>query len=155
MSGTFRLVLLILFVTLRIVPEAEAASTRGLVRRRRWPGGNARKPSAGSRPKPLEVIPLDPAKITPSNHTPDPGKLDLSTLDSTKLTPPRYCYYNLEGGLTQPSVKKPRGGPSQMLTKIIAERLAQPRPCMYYRRYCNQNLTENVDLKGDCCFGTR
>ena len=98
---------------------------------------------------------LDPSKITPSNHTPVPGELDLSIIDHQRLTPPRYCYYNLKGNLTQPANKKPKGGPSLALAKLMAQKLGQPRPCMIYRKMCNQNLTENVDMKGNCCFGDR
>uniref|UniRef100_A0A061SD47 Alpha--sialyltransferase st3gal i-r2 n=1 Tax=Tetraselmis sp. GSL018 TaxID=582737 RepID=A0A061SD47_9CHLO len=128
------------------------APTRGLIRRRRWPGGNPNKGTGTA--KPMRVQEMDPSKIQPSKHQPLAGKFNSSSIDRF-LTPPRYCYYNISGGLTQPSSRRPVGGPSIGLAKSIAELLAEPRPCMYYTRSCNQNLSQNVDLKGNCCFGTR
>lgn len=118
------------------------------MKRRRF-GGNA-----GSKSKPFEVVELNPSNIQPSQLFVESGKLNESLIDS-RLTPPNYCYYNLQGELTQPAVKRPLGPPSMLLTKHIARLLAEPKPCMYYTRECNQNLTENVDSNGNCCFGDR
>ena len=144
--------LLLLCLVAVLAHTSNAAATRGLIKRRRWPAGSKR--SSSPKPKPIQVEEIDPLKITPSEHRPEPGQLNLELIDN-RLTPPNYCYYTVNGNLTQPAVSKPKGGPSLQLSKEIATLLAEPRPCMYYLKECNQNLTENVDLKGNCCYGDR
>eukprot|EP00873_Tetraselmis_striata_P040332 jgi/Tetstr1/460596/TSEL_000521.t1 len=140
----------LLLLAAAVVAPVAGGATRGLVNRRRRGG----KP-AGPKPlPPIKAVNLDRSAIAPSNHTPTPGALNPELI-SAELTPPRYCYYNLEGELTQPSVRKPKGGPSLQLSRQIAALLAEPRPCMYYTKYCNANVSENVDMNGDCCFGDR
>lgn len=149
-------------IVLQLPGRVECGMTKGLIRSRRRGGGGTTAGTGGGvsgKPKggvykPPKFVDLDRSAIVPSNHTPVPGQLDVNLIDES-LTPPQYCYYNLAGGLTQPSVRKPKGGPSVKLSKEIAQLLTEPRPCMYYTKYCNANLTENVAMTGQCCYGDR
>eukprot|EP00192_Tetraselmis_astigmatica_P010788 CAMPEP_0117665614 /NCGR_PEP_ID=MMETSP0804-20121206/9912_1 /TAXON_ID=1074897 /ORGANISM="Tetraselmis astigmatica, Strain CCMP880" /LENGTH=366 /DNA_ID=CAMNT_0005473055 /DNA_START=442 /DNA_END=1538 /DNA_ORIENTATION=+ len=148
---------LLLFCLATVIAHSSdaAGATRGLIKRRRFTGGGKRTgSSSGPKPKPIQVETIDRLKVAPSDHHPQPGQLNLDLIDS-RLTPPNYCYYTINGNITQPAVSKPKGGPSLELSKQIATLLAEPRPCMYYLRECNTNLTENVDMKGNCCYGDR